>query len=263
MEWSEPQQKYVENPELGIIVEVQVRRHASLRIHPPYSCLTIMQEEPSGHVVVKTTGPSDGVFTFTSHEAGDHSICLSTNHTSWFSHTHIRLYIDIVVGSTKPNVEHDRSHVSELASKLRDLNQKLEDIRREQQYQREREADYRDLSEATNARAVWYSIAQIIVLLVTCAWQLRHLKVCHFHARFYSCLLNFSSASSRTGKCDDTVSILLAFNVLSQPRGLIAFVSALILEPEEDLLAIPTRRESSEHLSDLPCCFVVIVLLAD
>ncbi|KAF8909424.1 emp24/gp25L/p24 family/GOLD-domain-containing protein [Gymnopilus junonius] len=156
LEWSEQQQKYTENPELGIVVQVQ--------------------EEPSGHIVVKTTGPLEGKFTFTSHEAGDHSICLSTNYTSWFSHTHIRLYLDIVVGSTKPDVEHDRSHVSQLASKVRDLNQKLEDIRREQQYQREREEDYRDLSEATNARAVWYSIAQITVLLATCAWQLRHLK---------------------------------------------------------------------------------------
>ena len=67
--------------------------------------------------------------------------------------------------------------MSEIAAKIRDLNQKLEDIRREQQYQREREADYRDLSEATNSRAVWYSVAQIVVLLVTCTWQLRHLKV--------------------------------------------------------------------------------------
>ncbi|KXN89403.1 Transmembrane emp24 domain-containing protein 4 [Leucoagaricus sp. SymC.cos] len=144
-----------------------------------YFCWLILrfqQEEPSGHTVVKTTGPHDGVFTFTSHEAGDHSICLSTNYTSWFSHTHIRFHLDLVVGSTRPNVEHDRSHVSELSAKLRDLNQKLEDIRREQQYQREREVDYRNLSESTNARAVWYSITQIIVLLVTCAWQLRHLK---------------------------------------------------------------------------------------
>ncbi|KAJ3564102.1 hypothetical protein NP233_g8517 [Leucocoprinus birnbaumii] len=156
LEWSEQQQLYTENSELGIVVEVQ--------------------EEPSGHMVVKSTGPSDGRFTFTSHEAGDHSICLSTNYTSWFSHTHIRLNLDIVVGSTRPNAEHDRSHVSELANKLRDLNRKLEDVRREQQYQREREADYRNLSEATNARAVWYSIAQIAVLLATCAWQLRHLK---------------------------------------------------------------------------------------
>jgi len=148
-----------------------------------------MQEEPSGHVVVKTVSPPDGRFTFTSVEAGDHSICLSTNYTSWFSHTHIRLYLDIVVGGVKADVEQDRSHVSELAAKVRDLNQKVEEIRREQQYQRERESDYRDLSELLNSRAVWYSVAQIAVLVGTCAWQLRHLKVCfHFVCSLLSSL---------------------------------------------------------------------------
>lgn len=156
LEWSEPQQAYISDDKLGIHVDVE--------------------EVESGESVVKTKGPSEGRFTFTSHDAGDHSICLSTNYTSWFSSTHIRLYLDIVVGKTKANIEQDRSHVSELASKVRDLNQKLEDIRREQQYQREREADYRNLSEATNGRAVWYSVAQIMVLILTCAWQLRHLK---------------------------------------------------------------------------------------
>lgn len=152
-----------------------------LRPNPPlYGSCGASQELESGDMMVKTTGPSEGRFTFTSHVergAGDHSICLATNHTSWFSSTHIRLYLDIVVGVTKPDVEKDRSHVSELASKVRDLNQKLEDIRREQQYQREREADYRNLSEATNSKAVWYSVAQIVVLVGTCTWQLRHLKV--------------------------------------------------------------------------------------
>ena len=137
----------------------------------------LIQETETFHSVVKTRGPSDGKFTFTSHEAGDHSICLSTNHTSWFSNTHIRLYLDIVIGDAKHDIDHDRSHVSDLAARIRDLSLTLEDIRRERQYQREREADFRDLSEATNARAVWYTVAQIIVLVVTCAWQLRHLKV--------------------------------------------------------------------------------------
>ncbi|KAK0202891.1 membrane protein [Desarmillaria ectypa] len=156
LEWSEPQQIYISNDKLGIHVDVE--------------------EVESGESVVRTKGPSEGRFTFTSHDAGDHSICLSTNYTSWFSSTHIRLYLDIVVGKTKGNIEQDRSHVSELAAKVRDLNQKLEDIRREQQYQREREADYRNLSEGTNSRAVWYSVVQIMVLILTCAWQLRHLK---------------------------------------------------------------------------------------
>ncbi|KAJ3533056.1 hypothetical protein NMY22_g7499 [Coprinellus aureogranulatus] len=141
LEWSEKEGKYLENPDLGIIVEVQ-------------------RDD----------------FTFTSHDASDHSICLSTNYTTWFSHTHIRMNLDIVVGSAKADVEKDRHHISDISSKIRDLNTRLEDIRREQQYQREREADYRDLSEATNARAVWYSLAQIVVLVATCAWQMRHLK---------------------------------------------------------------------------------------
>ncbi|KAL1941102.1 hypothetical protein VTO73DRAFT_7314 [Trametes versicolor] len=157
LEWSEAEQKYIENPNLGILVEVD--------------------ELETGHNVVKTRGPSDSRFTFTSHDSGDHSICLSSNYgTSWFATTHIRLYLDVVIGSTKPDADHDRSHVSELSQKLRDLNMKLEDIRREQQYQREREAAFRDLSEDTNSRAVWYTLAQMGVLIATCVWQLRHLR---------------------------------------------------------------------------------------
>jgi len=168
---------------------------------------TNQQEVESSHVVVKTRGPSEGRFTFTSHESGDHSLCLSTNYTAWFSNTHIRLYLDIVVGTTKPDIEHDRGHISQLAAKVRDLNLKLEDIRREQQYQREREADFRDLSESTNARAVWYSVAQIVVLLVTCVWQLRHLKVrcaCPISVRVLLIVFGgVSRDSSRIGRCDN------------------------------------------------------------
>ncbi len=87
------------------------------------------------------------------------------------------MHLDIVIGKTKADAEHDRSHVSELSQKLRDLNMKLEDIQREQQYQREREAAFRDLSESTNSKAVWYTVVQISVLIATCAWQMRHLKV--------------------------------------------------------------------------------------
>lgn len=156
---------------------------------------------------MRTRGPSDSRFTFTTQEAGDHAICLSTTSgSSWSTNTHIRLYLDIVVGSTKPDREQDRSHVTELSSKLRDLNQKLDDVRREQQYQREREAKFRDLSEITNARAVWYSIAQIVVIVATCTWQLRHLKV-----RPLNISLSRSpndcwySVSSRIRRCNDTL----------------------------------------------------------
>lgn len=72
--------------------------------------------------------------------------------------------------------EAERSHVTDLASKVRELNKKLEDIRKEQQYQREREHDFRALSDRANRGAVWWSVLQIAVLLGTCFWQMRTLR---------------------------------------------------------------------------------------
>lgn len=71
----------------------------------------------------------------------------------------------------------DVGHVTTLASKIRDLNAKVADIQREQRYMREVEATFRDASESTNSRAVWWSIAQVVVLLAAAVWQMRHLKV--------------------------------------------------------------------------------------
>lgn len=40
----------------------------------------------------------------------------------------------------------------------------------------EREAEFRDQSEATNSRVVRWALIQVVVLSVTCAWQLSHLR---------------------------------------------------------------------------------------
>lgn len=157
LEFNSETQKYVSNPEIGMNIEVH--------------------DVSSGETIVKTLGPSKGKFTFTSHDAGDHTICLATNQTaSWFSSSHIRLYLDIAVGAIRHDVEKDRAHATKLSDKLRDLNDKLETIRREQEYQREREADYRDLSESVNAKAMWYMLLQVIFLIGTCYFQLRFLR---------------------------------------------------------------------------------------
>ena len=71
----------------------------------------------------------------------------------------------------------DLSHVTTLATKLRELNVKVADIQREQRYMREVEATFRDASELTNTRAVWWSLGQIAVLIAAAIWQMRYLKV--------------------------------------------------------------------------------------
>lgn len=40
----------------------------------------------------------------------------------------------------------------------------------------EREAEFRDQSESTNSRVVRWMFIQVVVLGITCAWQLSHLR---------------------------------------------------------------------------------------
>lgn len=61
-----------------------------------------------------------GKFTFTSHEAGDHTICLRSNYTGgWFSTPQVRMHLDIAVGEAKVDEEGEREHVKDLSAKVR------------------------------------------------------------------------------------------------------------------------------------------------
>ncbi|GAA99439.1 uncharacterized protein L969DRAFT_93900 [Mixia osmundae IAM 14324] len=157
-EWSDERQAFHMNEALGIQVTVE--------------------DLETKEMVVNTRGIPHGKFTFTSHDAGDHQICLRTNASvSWLvSNPRVRLSLDIAIGQSKVDEQDEKDHVHDLAAKVRDLNKRLEDIRNEQQFQREREHEFRSLSEIANSRAVWWSLFQMVVLFATCAWQLRHLR---------------------------------------------------------------------------------------
>ena len=158
-EWDTELQRFVVKDDLGILISVK--------------------EVRDDHIVTSTRGPPEGKFAFTSHEAGDHRICLTANFDGRPNPpTQVRMHLDIIIGDAKPdNSSRDRSHVQDLAARVRELNAKLRDIRKEQQFQREREAQFRDLSEDTNGKAIWWSSLQIVTLLGACVWQLRHLRV--------------------------------------------------------------------------------------
>lgn len=96
------------------------------------------------------------------------------------------------VGEAKVDEESEQGHVQDLASKVRELNKKLEDIRKEQQFQREREHDFRTLSDKANSRAMYWSILQVVVLLGTCYWQMSTLRVSFFAFHSESCLVFYS-----------------------------------------------------------------------
>ncbi|OAQ29671.1 hypothetical protein K457DRAFT_137551 [Linnemannia elongata AG-77] len=156
-EWSEEHNKFIHNKEVGIEV--------------------IVDELPSGNRIYSQKLSPKGQFKFTSAESGQHAICLFTSTAGWFSSTKIRLNLDLAIRDIMDDAtEASEGTLSDLAQRVRELNHKVNDIRREQSYLRDHEREFRDKSEATNGHTVTWTIVQLVVLAITCAWQMRHLR---------------------------------------------------------------------------------------
>ncbi|KAK3897024.1 emp24/gp25L/p24 family/GOLD-domain-containing protein [Staphylotrichum tortipilum] len=154
-------------------------RHDGISIY-----ISVHEIFDNDHRVVSQSGGPSGKFTFTAAEAGDHKICFTPSSNSgranWLSASSpnggIRLSLDIAIGETSTLDGADKGKMQDLATRVRDLNARLNDIRREQVFQREREAEFRDQSESTNGRVIRWILIQLTVLGVTCVWQLSHLR---------------------------------------------------------------------------------------
>ncbi|ETE64540.1 hypothetical protein L345_09691, partial [Ophiophagus hannah] len=89
-----------------------------------------------------------------------------------------RVHLDIQVGEHANNYPEiaAKDKLTELQLRARQLLDQVEQIQKEQNYQRFREERFRMTSESTNQRVLWWSIAQTVILLLTGIWQMRHLK---------------------------------------------------------------------------------------
>ncbi|KND03655.1 uncharacterized protein SPPG_01126 [Spizellomyces punctatus DAOM BR117] len=133
----------------------------------------------SRHVIVNQKGDPKGRFTFSTADAGEYAICFSTTSNGWFSDSSkTKLHLDLLFGdATHDNLpDAKKEALSDLALRVRELNVKVASIRREQQYQKEREVEFRNTSERANSHVRNWTLAQLLVLGVTCLWQIRHLK---------------------------------------------------------------------------------------
>ncbi|KAJ9592507.1 hypothetical protein L9F63_015824 [Diploptera punctata] len=134
--------------------------------------------DPDDKTILSRVYSSEGRISFTSHTPGEHVICLYSNSSSWFSGTQLRVHLDIQVGEHAIDYANvaQKEKLSELQLRVRQLLDQVEQITKEQNYQRYREERFRQTSESTNQRVLWWSITQTCILLVMGAWQMRHLK---------------------------------------------------------------------------------------
>uniref|UniRef100_T1JKM1 GOLD domain-containing protein n=1 Tax=Strigamia maritima TaxID=126957 RepID=T1JKM1_STRMM len=135
-------------------------------------------KDPDEKLIMSKVYSSEGKFTFTSSMPGEHIICLYSNTTKWFSGTQLRVHLDIQVGDHAIDYQNvaQKEKFTELQLRIRQLLDQVEQITKEQNYQRYREERFRMTSESTNQRVLWWSITQTAILLLMGFWQMKHLK---------------------------------------------------------------------------------------
>jgi len=150
-------QTYSDHPNIGMHVEIS---------------------DPEKKIILSKLYTAEGKFTFTSNLPGEHIICLYSNSTAWFTGAQLRIHLDIQAGEHAQDYAQvaAKDKLNELQLRIRQLLDQVEQITKEQNYQRYREERFRTTSESTNQRVLWWSIGQTIVLLCTGLWQMRHLK---------------------------------------------------------------------------------------
>ena len=123
----------------------------------------------------------DGRFAFSSSTAGLYQVCLKLNESmGWFDSKKVTMKFHLAIQVGHSSRDYDalikKEHLTDVQLQLRRLQDRTQDVADEIAYQEEREASSRDTSESTNTRVMWWSIGQTVVMLVSAAWQIRHLK---------------------------------------------------------------------------------------
>ncbi|EGG17311.1 emp24/gp25L/p24 family protein [Cavenderia fasciculata] len=144
-----------------------------------FIALTVLVTDPEKREVLSKTMGSTGRFAFQTAMGGEYKICVSTNPSKWFGpQVKTRLHLDIQVGANANDYEEIAKveHLNNLEISVKRLNDRVTQIRKEQSYQKGREVVFRNTSESTNSRVMWWSVLQLIILVLTGMWQMRHLK---------------------------------------------------------------------------------------
>ena len=114
-------------------------------------------------------GKDTGTYSFTATKDGRHTYCFSNamsynTEKSLSFNVHGILYVP------------DEGHTLPIEHEIRILADNVKAVQDEQEYLKARERSHRDTAESTNSRVKWWSIAQTLLLIGTCAWQVYYLK---------------------------------------------------------------------------------------
>ncbi|TWW55317.1 transmembrane emp24 domain-containing protein 11 [Takifugu flavidus] len=148
--------------------------------HSPHLGVTVEVRDPNHEVQMTKRFAKFGKFTFSAHESGQHFFCFQTNSTrfSVFAGEKLRFHLDIQMGEhpVDHNSDKTKGSLENLENSLTHLRGQMINILRQQEYQREKEESFRQISEDTNSKVLWWALMQTFILLSVGFWQMKRLK---------------------------------------------------------------------------------------
>lgn len=126
------------------------------------------------HLVLNQQNYHSGDFTFTALETGEHKICINPMYPAM--DVSVRIFMELDIGYITALDSRRKGDAQRLKERALQLTGRLENIRKQQKLIREREAVFRDQSEAANSKVIFWSFLQMISLVLVCLFQLRYLR---------------------------------------------------------------------------------------
>lgn len=147
--WDDATKSYITKTDVGVFISVE-------------------ETFDNNHRVVAQRGSNTGRFTFSAADSGEHRLCVTPQNvpsqgSSWGLgggstgiHGTVKFTLDLAIGETSKIESTDKGKIDDIVQKVRDLNSRLHDIKREQVFQRVR------FLPSMN----WHSYAQMCVMLL-------------------------------------------------------------------------------------------------
>ncbi|XP_061747780.1 transmembrane emp24 domain-containing protein 11 [Nerophis ophidion] len=146
----------------------------------PHLGVTVTVKDPNHELLMTKRFGKFAKFSFTAHMSGQHFLCFQTNSTKFsvFAGERLKLHLDVQVGehATDPKTDRTKDNLEMLDNGLQHLIDQMVYITKQQDYQREREEMFRQISEDTNSNVLWWAVVQTSILLSVGFWQMKRLK---------------------------------------------------------------------------------------
>eukprot|EP01113_Clastostelium_recurvatum_P034960 TRINITY_DN480_c0_g1_i1.p1 TRINITY_DN480_c0_g1~~TRINITY_DN480_c0_g1_i1.p1 ORF type:complete len:214 (-),score=38.96 TRINITY_DN480_c0_g1_i1:78-695(-) len=130
-------------------------------------------QAPDHRVIYEGTRESEGKYTFNTYTTGIYSFCFS-NRMSTLTPKTVSFLVNVGESTGKDLAKKD--DITPLEQSITQLAEGVNAIQAEQDYMRIREMAHRNTTESTNARVMWWSIFEALMLVAMSIWQVYYLR---------------------------------------------------------------------------------------